>query len=250
MRVYLPFTMHQSPSEEDYSSRLACIAACEAVAQRYQFLRRKLPHGFILAHILDLQAFTATIVLLLTTHGPLPAGIFNFHSDKARIEKEVAGVVTVMGEKANDITRSGFARNGVATICSLSRLLQQDYNASLDKDLTLKVPLLGKVHIRRNARTAQRQPETRNSFSIQAPSEPGLWNPSGQMPSHQPGTSIAQTDPYVEPGLHTQQQWQWDNFSWSVDNNQDYFFEDALMTENFDQFDTWQNMDSNFSFNS
>ena len=115
MRVYLPFTMEQNPSEENYSSRLACMAACEQVAQRYQFLRRGLPSGFLLGHILDLQVFSATVVLLLTTHGPLPADLFRFSSDKAWIESEVSQVAKLMGEKANDITHSHFARNGAAT---------------------------------------------------------------------------------------------------------------------------------------
>jgi hypothetical protein len=72
MRVHLPFVVRQNPGEEYFYSRLACMDACEAVAQRYQFLRRMLPPRFFLGQILDLQAFTATTVLLLTTHSSLP----------------------------------------------------------------------------------------------------------------------------------------------------------------------------------
>lgn len=240
LRVYLPFTLQQSTSDTDYSSRLACMAACEEVAQGYQFLRRRLPSGFILAHILDLQAFSATVVLLLTTHGPLPTNLFRSHSDKARIESEVAQVVKLMSEKANDITRSHFARNSVATICSLSRLLQQDDNVS--QELTLKVPLLGKVHIRRNVGASLPPPESIPSGSHPASSEHGLWNSNGQVAPRQPPS--VQGNAYVEPTLQTQQDWPWDNFSWSVENNHDYFVQDALMTD-FDQFVTWQNADLN-----
>lgn len=220
------------------------MTACEGVAQRYRFLRRELPSGFLLAHILDLQAFTAAVVLLLTTHGPLPADLFGFHSDKARIENEVVQVVKLMGEKANDVTRSEFARNGVATICSLGRLLQQDENAS--QELTLKVPLLGKVHIRRNVRSSQPRPETLTSRPALASSESGLWSSDSQTtPQHPPA---GQENAFVDPAFQTQQNWQLDSFSWSVDNNQDYFFQDALMTD-FDQFVTWQNTDVNLPFN-
>jgi hypothetical protein len=244
MRVYLPLTMQQSPSEEDYSSRLACMAACQAVAQYYQFLRRKLPSGFILAHIMDLQAFTATVVLLLTTHGSVPANLFSFHSDKAQIEKDVAEVVKLMGEMANDVTRSEFARNGVTTICSLSRLLQQDSNASRGhEDLTLKVPLLGKVHIRRNLHAQQQAPDTAPSLLGS-----GSWSSNGQI-APQPRLP-PQANDYTEASLQTQQDWQWNNFSWSVENYQDYFFQDALMTDNFDQFASWPNADAGFEFNS
>jgi hypothetical protein len=85
MRIYLPFAFQEEPIEADYSSRLACMAACEGVAQRYQFLRQRLPYGFLLAHILDLQAFTATVILLLTTHGPLPADFCGLNSDKVGV---------------------------------------------------------------------------------------------------------------------------------------------------------------------
>jgi hypothetical protein len=240
MRVYLPFTMEQNPSEDNYSSRLACMAACEQVAQRYQFLRRGLPSGFLLAHILDLQALSATVVLLLTTHGPPPVDLFRFNSDKARIESEVSEVAKLMGEMANDITRSHFARNGAATICSLRHLLQQADNFS--QELTLKVPLLGKVNIRRNAGASQPRPETTEASHL------GVWSSNGVMVPHQLRPAISQTNNYAEPTLQSAQDWQWDNFSWSVENNQDYFSQDALMTDNFDQFVTWQSIDMNLSF--
>jgi hypothetical protein len=242
--------MEQNHSEEKYSSRLACMAACEEVAQRYQFLRRRLPSGFLLAHILDLQVFSATVVLLLTTHGPLPADLLRFKSDKARIEREVSEVAMLMKEKANDIIHSHFARNGAATICSLRRLLQQDDNFS--QELTLKVPLLGKIHIRRNVGTSQPRSETTASSSTQALSEPqpGVWSANGPMVPHPLRPAVSQSENFVEPTSQTAQDWQWDNFSWSVDNNQDYFFQDALMTDGFDQFDTWQSTDMNLPFNS
>jgi hypothetical protein len=61
--------------------------------------------------------------------------------------------------------------------------------------------------------------------------------------------AVAQTSNFVEPTLQTAQDWEWDNFSWSVENNQDDFFQDALMTDDFDQFVTWQNTEMNFPFN-
>jgi len=238
MRVYLPFAFHEEPMGEDYSSRMACMAACEGVAQRYQFLRRTLPSGFLLAQTLDLQAFTATVVLLLMTHDPLPLDPFGLNGDKARIEGEVAQVVKLMSEKAHDITRSHFARNGVATICSLRRLLQQD--GIIAQNLTLKVPLLGKVHIRRNVGGAKLPLENATLDSIPTRSDPSIWTSSIQSAPQQPystqmGASV----------LQTQQDWPSNHFSWSVDNNLDYFFQDALMPEDFDQFDAWQDIDMN-----
>lgn len=242
MRVHLPFTMQESPSEADHSSRLACMAACKEVAQRYQFLRQKLPSGFMLAHIMDLQVFTASIVLLLTTHGPVTPDLFDFHSDKAEIEKDIAEVVKVMGEMANDVTQSEFARNGATTICSLSSLLQQDNSVSEGhEDLTLNVPLLGRIHIRRNVQAQQKVPK-----AVPALPEPDYWNSGGQSAPQQ--NLPLQTNPYTSVTPQTPQDWQWNNFSWSVDNNQDYFFQDALMPDNFDHFNTWPNADTSFGF--
>jgi hypothetical protein len=281
MRIYLPFAFQEEPIEADYSSRLACMAACEGVAQRYQFLRQRLPYGFLLAHILDLQAFTATVILLLTTHGPLPADFCGLNSDKvgvvgelllcsglpyyalltqcslskqphsrklltprqsqARIEGEIAQVVKLMSDKANDVTCSQFVRNCVATICSLSRLLQQDDNVA--QKLSLKVPLLGKVHIRRNVVISKPLPQTALSPCLPVPSDSSSWSSHIQ--------TAAQQVPLVQinaPTLQTQPEWQSDNFSWSIDNNMDYFIQDALTAEDFDPFAPWQNMDMELPF--
>jgi hypothetical protein len=114
--------------------------------------------------------------------------------------------------------------------------------------LTLKVPLLGKVHIRRNIHTPQGPPRTQSSHPSQGPSGPGLWNSQEQVASQIIIPPPTQTSAYAEPTMQAQQDWQWDNFSWSVDNSQDYFFQDALMTDSFDQLGTWQNVDTNFPF--
>ncbi|KAH6681823.1 putative Zn(II)2Cys6 transcription factor [Halenospora varia] len=220
MRIHLPFTMRRSPNEEYGSSHLACIDACETVTQRYSFLREMLPSGFLLAQILDLQAFTATVVLLLTTHRSPPTNQYHLSNKRTGIESKVAQVVKLMSDKSNDVAGS-LAPKGVATICSLNNLLQQDSSAAHVEELTLQVPLLGKVHIRRNTRSSSG--EVRNS-ATQALSESGTWNARPQT-AHQPGgSSLSYTDTSSIPVSEDQQE---------------NLFHDTLMLDSFDQFPLW-----------
>ncbi|KAN0115497.1 putative Zn(II)2Cys6 transcription factor [Hyaloscypha variabilis] len=250
MRVYLPFTVQQNSSVECFSPRLACMEVCESVVQRYRNLRQMLPPGFLLAQVLDLQAFTATIVLLLTIHNSLGIDRSDLCNDKARIESEVTQVVELMSEKSREMTGSGFARNGATTISSLRRLLRQEYDAGEAQELILKVPLLGKVHVRRNVFTAQPVPQAMSLGSTHdgVPSEQDFWRPTEQFGLPMYGQRIIHTDSHVGVAVLAQEAWPLDPFSWSIEDDQENFFQDTLMAESFDQLATWQNADTRFPF--
>ncbi|KAH8658869.1 putative C6 finger domain protein [Tricladium varicosporioides] len=234
MRIHLPLTMRRFPNEEYGSSHLACIDACEAVTQRYLFLRKMLPSGFLLAQILDLQVFIATVVLLLTTHMSSPTNQPRLSDKGPSIESKVAQVVKLMGEKSNGMVRS-FAPKGVATICSLNNLLQQDDNVAHVEELTLQVPLLGKVHIRRNTRSSSGEVQT---SSTQTSSESGVWNTRAQN-SYQPGGYSLSCEDTSGVSTSQVQDWGWDCFSWSVEEQEENLLQDTFMSDNFDQFPLW-----------
>lgn len=236
IRVHLPFTMRQDPEEEYIYNRLACMDACKSVAQRYQFLRERLLPGIFLSRMLDLQAFTATVILLLTSHGTSPMDRLNVRSNKPQIDSIVAQVVKLLDEKSNDVAGSDFARQGVAAIRSLHTLLQQDDNARHVQELTLKVPLLGNVRVRRNIGTTQAS-KASNPWIPQTPPESGLWKPNGQVIPQQSGHLPLPDDALVEPALQPQGEWQWDPLSWFVEDHGENFFQDTLMMEDLDQFD-------------
>lgn len=240
MRAYLPFTVHQNLSKEYVSSRQAGMEVCESVVQRYLYLRQTLPPGFLLAQILDLQAFTAAVVLLLTIQNSLGMDQDRLDADRARIENEVAQVVKVMNEKSREMTGSGFARSGAATIYSLSQLLSQESDADEAQELVLKAPLLGKVHVRRNPTSRP----TRQTIKLGSPHDIPVqkqWEPNNQQPGF-PTYEQPTTYPETQIGLGQigQDAWPLDPFSWSIEDNQEIFFEDTLMTESFDQLGTWQ----------
>jgi hypothetical protein len=248
MRVHLSFAMRQDPSDHFIYSRLACKEACESVAQSYQLLRRQLPSGIFLSHNLDLQAFTAAVVLLLTSHSSPYTNRSNLRISKTKVDGAVAKVITLMDEKAKVTGGSKFAQHGVATIRSLINLLQQDDEASELQELTLKVPLLGKIHIRRRSSTS-RVSTANNLPSFLVPLNSGAENPNEHFALQEQGQLQINGDSHMASANQMQAEWQGDPLSWSIEGHYEDFFQDALMGEEIDPFSVWQNNYTGFQFN-
>ncbi|KIW22220.1 uncharacterized protein PV07_12130 [Cladophialophora immunda] len=246
MRVHLPFTMRQDPAEGNMYSRLTCMEACEAVAQRYQHLRRMLPSGFFLSPIMDLQAITATIVLLLTSHSGPSSNHLDSEANKARVQGIAAQVLQVMDAKSRDAANANFSRLGAATIRSLNALLQQTGDATSSRQLNLKVPLLGNVNVRRNIDPSQTS-STANQQPFQVQQDTGLWRAPEQILHQQPGVTPVNTGPQLAL-TQTTAEWELNPLSWSFDTH-DNFFQDAFMADAFDQTGMWQTDYSSFHAN-
>ncbi|KAF5683784.1 Zn(II)2Cys6 transcription factor (Eurofung) [Fusarium circinatum] len=244
MKAYLPIVHHQESSHDYGYSRLACIDACEQVTQMYQFIRRKLPSGFFSLNVLDLQAFTAVILLLLLSHSsPFPEA-HSFQINKSGLEAVASQVILLMEEKSNTVLGSYFARHGAHTIRSLRHLLQQDESAGSSlNEMTVNVPLIGKIRVRRNAQTSLNLTAHSQESSIPGP-QVGRWSPEEQMTPtvcssqlnagtcFQNSANIAS----VVPDL------QWDQFLWSVEDSGESALDDAILSSGFDQATLWLNM--------
>ncbi|KAL2871702.1 major facilitator superfamily domain-containing protein [Aspergillus lucknowensis] len=242
MKANLPVALRQDQSEEYLYSRLACIDACESVAHRYQFLRRKLPSGFFTLRMLDLQVFTAMVLLLLTSHSSRSPDRHSFQIDKARLEGVVVQVIQLMEEKSKDGVGSDFAERGAKTLRSLRDLLQpEDSNTARMQELAVNVPLLGRIRVRRNMQTTQPP----------MPQGPPPSIPISQVTSWDPQTQAfaAAYNPQLSTNLYSQDalstypvgsEMHWDNLSWSIEDASDSLFDDALMAENVDQATLWQ----------
>ena len=206
---------------------------------------RILPTGIFLSPIMDLQAFTATVVLLLTSHSGPASERLDFHTNKARVHGIAAQVLKVMDEKSSDTGGANFARHGALTIRSLSGLLQQTDDGANSDQLSLKVPLLGNVNIRRNMDPSP-VPPTGTQQPAQILPNAGLWRPIEQFVS-QP-TSVAPLNAGVLFPAATQGQaeWQLNPLSWSIDDTTDSMFQDVFMADTFDQLGAWQGDYSNF----
>ncbi|KAK1149867.1 hypothetical protein N8T08_003423 [Aspergillus melleus] len=237
VRTHLPFIMRQDIGEEYVYSRLVCMNACEEAARLYRFLRGTLPPGIFCARILDLQVFVTTVVLLLISHSSSCSDRWSFPADKAKTDSTVEEVTKLMIERSHDTPGSHFAHTCVTTINSLHRLLQQDSPSHL-QDLTLQVPLLGKVKVRRNFRQ-QEMPMGSNVPGVET-------NPNASRPE-EPSVSQPQSLSKLNSSSQPPRNWEWDFLSWSVEDNSDSYFQDALMMDDFDPLTMWPDTYSDFS---
>ena len=249
MRVHLPFTMRQDPGHGHVYSRMSCIEACHTLTQRYQALRRILPSGVFLSPIMDLQALTATVVLLLTAYSGSNNDLLEDQASKVRVEQVTAQVLKVMEEKSGDAGGTNFARQGAATIRSLSKLLQQSEQTDDPRQLSLKVPLLGSINIRRNTSNSQPPiaPGTALATYQPAPALPDPWTDQRQISQPFESATLMQG---IQPVTTMQEQngWQWNPLSWSIEDSQDNLIQDGFMTDNWDGFGAFQGDYSNLHF--
>ncbi|GIK02938.1 hypothetical protein Aspvir_007003 [Aspergillus viridinutans] len=243
MRVYLPMALRQGSREEYLYSRLPCMDACDALARRYISLRRKLPPGVFLARVIDLQAFTATAVLLLLSRNTFPTDRRNFHVDTSQIQGVIAEVIKIMGQRSKDPVGFEFAEQGFNTLCALNQLLRQEENTASEQTLTLQVPLLGRLHIRRNVKSTQMTATSATASSSldssRAQRQDGisaalLEGPVGyQLPTVMDGASALPNG------------WEWNDFSWSIEDTHESLFNDAFMSDSMEQTALWYNTPSN-----
>ncbi|KAL4793915.1 major facilitator superfamily domain-containing protein [Aspergillus venezuelensis] len=232
IKAHLPVALRQDKTEEYLYSRLACIDACEWLAHRYHFIRQRLPDGFFTLKLLDLQAFAAMASLLLLSHNCPSSDIGRFQIDKSRLEDVVMQVVELMEEKSKGVG-SEFAERGAKSLRALRNLLQQEpSDAASVQELTFTVPLLGKIHVRRNVPA---QPSVPQQSANMIPRSNG-WTPQPQM-APAPYSAPLSTSTYVQdPILQAQagSNMQWEPLSWSIEDG-DNLLEDAFMAESLDQ---------------
>lgn len=147
VRTHLVFMMRRDVEGLYSHSQQAGLEACCEVLQRWQIIRRSLPLGFFLCRMIDLQAFTAAVVVLLAsesariTHRPLLAG------NCVGLSGCVAQTIELLHEKARDPVGSDIARQALQAIQSLTAMLQGQGNVSEGGCLKLTVPRLGKIHV-------------------------------------------------------------------------------------------------------
>ncbi|PIG84223.1 C6 finger domain protein [Aspergillus arachidicola] len=217
MRVYLPFALKQNLRDELVYARLPCMNACEAVARRYLVLRRKLPAGLFMSRVLDLQALTAASVLLLLSHHVRSTDRHSFRVDLSHLHGVVSDIITLIGERARDPTNSDLAVEAYNTLRALDQLLRQDDHTGEVERLTVTVPLLGKIHVRRNTRSAP-QPRLANQPSSQLESNMGTqtWI-SASHPLE--GQSSIGTNIPVNEADPSPDEWRLTDLSWSVEGS-------------------------------
>ncbi len=116
MRVHPPFALKRGERDESPYHLLACKDACENITQRYLFLRRALPTDFVLSGMLDLQAFTATVLLLLTIHSSSLSNSSNMNLEKSRIKATVGEVINIMHARSDGAPKASLTRDFISTL--------------------------------------------------------------------------------------------------------------------------------------
>ncbi|EXJ80775.1 hypothetical protein A1O3_07059 [Capronia epimyces CBS 606.96] len=237
LRVHLPFAMRRQPNEEYFYSRLTCMDACESVVERYPFLRLAVPSGAFIARLLDLQAFVATVVLLLTSHTSPSTDRLELEVNKPRREAAIAAMFNFLEDHGSSC--SSFAHHGVVTIRSLQALLQQDSNASILQQLRLKVPLLGTVLVHRNEHLAYAPPAD-NLEALHTGEQSSMDLMNKPLDAQNKGDSTLNHDSAWTPATQLRAEWHPNQFSWSIEENHGNLFEDSYMDKAFDQSPMWQ----------
>ena len=241
MRIHLSFAMRKDPDEEYVYSRLTCTDACESVTERYRFLRRGLPSGIFISRRLDLQAFIATIILLLTSHSSPSTDLPSLRINKVKVDNIVTQIIQLMEEKSKDTAGFHFAQHCVNSIRSLKELLQEDDEGSKMQELTLKIPLLGKVHIRRNSYRSRTQ-DTQNQPSLETSANSDSGKPNEQLLTTQEHRYIpVNINDHMASNFQALEELPLDPLSWSIEDQYEDFFQDALIADEIDQFAIWQN---------
>lgn len=191
MRAHLPLALRPGPGGENTFSCLACVEACESMLQRYQFLSRRLPRGLFISEMLDLQAFSAAVILLLMSHMSsvrfLGVGI-----DRIKISNEVRQVIELLHEKSDTFPSSENTRNSFTTLCSLDTFIRGTEGSVDLRQIDCHAPLLGKVQITRNGHPSQ----AGIHWSPQMLPALCLFNASDQLPYLQFDASMSMDPPF------------------------------------------------------
>lgn len=157
VRAHLQLALKYDECQEFAFSFISCLDTSQELARRYVSMRPILPAGFFANRVIDLQAFTATVFLLLASYRRT-SGLGNFSQaiDSNVITGLVDQVVQMMVVAA-DRAGGSFARQAADAVRSLSSLLQQPQTSDSQK-ITLSLPLLGKLHVSRKSSTAKTVP--------------------------------------------------------------------------------------------
>ena len=173
VRTHLQLALNYKESQQFTFNFITCLDACQELARRYVAMRPILPAGFFANRVIDLQAFTAIIFLLLASYHTNPdSGTIPQAVDINATTGVADQAVRVMGFAANRVG-GDFAHQAADAVRSLSSLLQQP-QSSRSQNITLSLPLVGRIHVSRKPHTASFVSE--HPYPIPSQQQPqGSW---------------------------------------------------------------------------
>ncbi|KAK0255712.1 hypothetical protein LTS09_009382 [Friedmanniomyces endolithicus] len=151
IRTHVQLALKNQGNDQYAYSDLVCTETCRDLARRYHVLRGLLPNGFFACRLVDLQALTAAIFLLIKQHSSVQQVVvggtgMHVHADASTrllLEQLLEAMEVGAGQPGGH-----FARQAAKAIRSVSDLLKNQ-EPSGNQSLTLNVPLLGRIDVRR-----------------------------------------------------------------------------------------------------
>ena len=233
VRTHLQLALKDDECQQFAFNFISCSDACQELARRYVSMRPILPAGFFANQVIDLQAFTATIFLLLAIYRKSRDSGTSPQAFDITVTTGLVDQVVRMMEVAADRAGGNFARKAADAVRSLSLLLQQSQTSESQR-MTLSLPLVGRIHVSRKshaAETVPKQPCPTPSQQLEVP-----WQ---TVTSHDGSNPVVQAIPFKSSDFSPI-----DALSYSMEVPESYPFltDETLETE---QWLTWTGWDSN-----
>lgn len=220
IRTHLQLALRNGTDSTHVYSYVACTQACTDLAQRYIGLRGLLPSAFFAGRVLDLQVMTAAVFLLFTSHQATSSNTLSNQGSTSPSPTELVERILELMDSVADKVGGDFGGQAAKAIRALNDLLNRPTQVD-SQNLTLKIPLLGKISVNRS--TAGEDTKTRNISRNGTPA-----NGYQQVP--QSGTSN-QMDPnfMMMPSVDPS------DFSWYMDFQNNF----PISTDSAFEIDQW-----------
>lgn len=147
VRTHLRLAMADDDSGRYRLSYNTCVSASQSMAWRYMGLRPLLPAGFFACRVLDFQILTAAVFLLFDSSKltlPHPKPLQQATASSTLVDQLMAALDVASSKAGGD-----FAEKAVVVLRSLKTLLQGPPDNASRGEMTLNIPLIGKIAVTR-----------------------------------------------------------------------------------------------------
>jgi hypothetical protein len=147
--LHLPFMLCASADRRYEYSRISCLDSCRNLIQRWIFIReRKSPSLF--SNLVEFQAFTSTITLLLSYLEPKlsisrPAHVAQERSKDLQLAEKVVQILEKVRDSGAGVQ---LVNQSISAIRRLQGVIQNEPGSS--KNLRLEIPHFGTINIARS----------------------------------------------------------------------------------------------------
>ncbi|KAK0982929.1 hypothetical protein LTR54_014494 [Friedmanniomyces endolithicus] len=145
-RAHLQLALNNDTTNIYAYSHMVCTEACRDLAVRYAALRPLVLGGFFPVRLFDVQALTAAVFLLHTCY--CPGNSQTIEAAQTPSSRVLIQQIVDSMDLASRGIAGHFAQEAARAIRSLSALLSSSSTAD-SQYISLRVPLLGRIHVRR-----------------------------------------------------------------------------------------------------